>query len=48
LQLILIGLVLFVIFGSIMGAFGATRNFWPVLLILLGGWMLVRAIWRRK
>jgi len=46
--LIVISLVLFIIFGSIMGAFNTTGNLWPILLILLGVWLLVRAIWRRK
>ena len=46
LNLILISAVLFAIFYAIFGG-GPWAAFWPVLLIALGLWLLVRAILRR-
>jgi len=40
--LILVSLVLFVIFGSFLGGGAVLGSYWPVLLILLGLWLLVR------
>ena len=47
-NLILISLILFAVFGSIFGAFNLLGQYWPVLLILLGGWMLLQALFRTK
>jgi hypothetical protein len=41
--LILISLVMFAVFGSFLGGLELFGNYWPVLLILLGLIMLVRA-----
>lgn len=46
LNLILVSAVLFAIFYAIFSG-GEWAAFWPVLLIALGGWLLVRAIFRR-
>jgi hypothetical protein len=46
--LIVISLVMFVIFGSFFGAFGGLGEYWPVLLILLGVLVLVRALFRPR
>jgi hypothetical protein len=45
--LIIISAVLFLIFGSIFGGLTILGIYWPVLLILLGVVILVRALWRR-
>ena len=41
-RLILISAVLFVIFGSFLGGLSILGNYWPIFLILLGIWMIVR------
>jgi len=41
---ILVSLVLFAIFGSFLGGPAILGQYWPVLVILLGLWMLVRAL----
>jgi hypothetical protein len=46
-NLILISLVMFAIFFSIFGGKGL-GEYWPVLIILLGVWMLVRSFWRGR
>ena len=46
--LILISLVLFMIFGSFFGALGPVGPYWPVLLIVLGLWVLVRSLFRSR
>ena len=46
--LILISLVMFVIFGSLFGAFRGLGEYWPVLLIALGVLVLVRALFRPR
>jgi hypothetical protein len=46
LNLILFSAVLFAIFFTIFNG-GQWAAFWPVLLIALGGWLLIRAILRR-
>ncbi|MBN2549321.1 MAG: hypothetical protein JXB15_09195 [Anaerolineales bacterium] len=49
LNLIVISAVLFTIFASIFGGLDLFGPYWPVLLILLGLWLLARAvIYRRK
>ena len=48
--LIFLSLVLFAIFGSFLGGInllGDYSAYWPVLLILAGGWMLIRSFWKR-
>ncbi len=46
--LIFISLILFIVFGNIFGQLGVLGQYWPVLLILLGIWMLVRSFFRRR
>ena len=46
--LILVSLILFAVFGSFFGALGMAGSYWPVLLILLGLLMLVRALFRSR
>jgi len=41
-RLIVISLVMFVIFGAFFNGFGGVGQYWPVLLILVGGWMLLK------
>jgi len=48
LRLILISLVLFVVFFLFLGGEGMLRDYWPILIILLGIWVFARAILRRK
>ncbi|RPI25342.1 MAG: hypothetical protein EHM70_20205 [Chloroflexota bacterium] len=49
LWLMFISLILFVAFGSLLGDLGGFSQFWPVLLILFGIYLLVRAVfWRRS
>ncbi len=43
-RLIFISLILFAIFGGFMGGFTGLRQFWPLLLIIAGIWML----WRNR
>ena len=45
--LVLISLVLFTIFASLFGSSQVGGLFWPILLILLGLWILVRRLFRR-
>ena len=44
--LIIISLILFFIFASIMGGWNLLGDYWPALLILLGLWMLIRQLLR--
>ena len=46
--LIIISLILFAIFASITGGWNLLGVYWPVLLILLGLWLLVRSFIRRR
>ncbi len=46
--LILISLVLFAIFGSFFGGLGILGSYWPVLLILLGVFVLIRSLTRGR
>ncbi len=48
LNLIVISAVMFVIFGSFLGGLNLLGNYWPVLLILLGLWILVQPFFRRR
>lgn len=48
LRLILISLILFVAFFLFLGEEGMFREYWPVLVILLGIWIFARALLRRK
>jgi hypothetical protein len=48
LWLLVISAVLFLIFGSFLGGPELLGNYWPVLLILLGIWLLARAVLRRR
>ncbi|MFQ5615713.1 MAG: hypothetical protein ACE5GO_04540 [Anaerolineales bacterium] len=45
--LIFISLILFAIFGSFLGGPVEVLRFWPVLLIGIGAWQLIRALFRR-
>jgi hypothetical protein len=47
-NLILISLILFAIFGSIFGGFQILGQYWPALLVLLGLWMLIQALFRAR
>jgi hypothetical protein len=46
--LVILSLVLFAIFGSFLGGVDVLGPYWPVLLILLGAWLLVRGLLRRS
>ena len=46
-NLIVISAVMFVIFGSFLGGLNLLGAYWPVLLILLGLWLLVQPLLRR-
>ncbi|MGD9093856.1 MAG: hypothetical protein PVF74_13490 [Anaerolineales bacterium] len=46
--LIIISLVMFVVFGSLLGGLNLLGDYWPVLLILLGLWMLIRLLLRPR
>ncbi len=46
--LILISLVLFTVFGSFLGGLNLLGPYWPVLLIVLGLWVLVRPLFRSR
>ncbi len=48
LRLILISLVLFLVFFLFLGGQGMLREYWPILIILLGIWVFGRAILHRK
>ncbi|NLS79277.1 MAG: hypothetical protein GXY76_18670 [Chloroflexi bacterium] len=45
---VLTSLVLFVIFGSAFGAFGFLGDYWPILLIALGLFLLGRGFFRKS
>jgi hypothetical protein len=47
LRLVLISLILFAIFASIMGELGGLGAYWPIVLILLGLLMLSRRVFAR-
>lgn len=47
LRLIVISMILFVVFGAFFGALGVVGQYWPVLLILLGIYVLLKNILRR-
>ena len=46
--LILISLVLFAVFGSFLGGLNLLGPYWPVLLIVLGLWVLIRPLFRSR
>ncbi len=45
---IVISLVMFAVFGSFLGGLQIFGPYWPVLLIILGFWMLARVFMRRR
>ena len=47
LRLLLISAVLFIIFGSLLGGIKILGNLWPIVLILLGLWIIVRNLIRK-
>jgi uncharacterized membrane-anchored protein YitT (DUF2179 family) len=47
-RLILISVILFILFYIFLGREGSLRSYWPVLLILLGLWMFIQAILRKR
>lgn len=47
LNLLVISAVLFLIFGSFLGELNLLGDYWPVLLILLGLWLLLRPVFRK-
>jgi len=46
--LIIISLILFAIFGSFLGGLSILGDYWPLLLILLGAWLLIRGLLLKK
>jgi hypothetical protein len=46
--LIVISLIMFAFFGAILGGPSILGQFWPVLLILWGLWLLVRSFFRPR
>ena len=46
--LIIISLIMFAIFASFLGGKSFLGDYWPLLLILLGGWLLLRGLVFRK
>jgi hypothetical protein len=48
LKLILISFILFVVFFLFLGGQGILREYWPILVILLGIWIFAQALLRRK
>lgn len=47
LRLIFISAILFMVFGSFLGGLTLLGNYWPVLLILLGIWILIQNFMKR-
>lgn len=47
LWLILISAVLFIVFGAFLGGIKPLADFWPILIILFGIWLIGRAIFRK-
>ncbi len=47
LNLIVISAIMFLIFGSFLGGLNLLGQWWPLLLILLGVWLLIRPLFRR-
>jgi hypothetical protein len=47
LNMIIFSAVLFMIFGSFLGGLDLLGPYWPVLLILLGLWVLIQPLFRR-
>jgi hypothetical protein len=43
-RLLMISFILLAVFGSFFGAMGMAGQYWPVLLILLGGFLLIRSL----
>jgi len=48
LVLLTISAVFFFIFGSFLGAPAAIIRFWPLLLIFIGGWSMIRSLFGTK
>ena len=48
LTMIVISAVLFAIFASTLGGLTVLGDYWPVLLILLGLWIMLTAVFRKK
>jgi hypothetical protein len=48
LRLILVSAILFVIFVMIFSGQGYLSRYWPVLVILVGIWIMIQAIYHRK
>ncbi len=47
LNLLVVSAILFLIFGSFLGGLNLLGQWWPLLIILLGVWLLVRPLFRR-
>jgi hypothetical protein len=47
LNLIVISLVLFLFFAAFLGGLNLLGPFWPILIILLGLWLIIRPFFRR-
>lgn len=46
-RLVLISLALFILFGAFFGGLGGLSRYWPVILILVGIWLLLKSVLRR-
>lgn len=46
--LVIISAILFIIFSSFLGGPNLIGPYWPVLLILLGAWLMIRALFRKR
>jgi hypothetical protein len=44
-RLVVISALMFVVFGAFFGALGLLGDYWPVILIGLGLWLLARRVW---
>lgn len=47
-NLVIVSLILFSIFASVLGGWQIFGPYWPVLIILLGLWMIVRVLIRKR
>jgi len=47
-NMIITSLIIFLIFSSFLGGWNIFGAYWPVLLILLGIWLMVRPLWRAR
>ena len=48
LPLVILSALLFAVFGSLLGGLGILGSYWPLLLIVVGIWLLVQPLLRRR